>query len=285
MIPRSARRFGGFSLLAIIAAAAALTVSPAEITACLGVDKAYADWAAIAREKAMMSEEAWHSACRQTRDANARRVSAIRTLLATGASPVGGFPAATAQLANARKAADPTVAELFRVVAVEQAAREGLRSGPVNAGISPLAMRLYRAVVAVDATNADIRSRAWLKPVIARRGWFTISRDGAEADKAAQLIVQHADADVTFKGEMIALMEPLVEAGESDRGFFPYMYDRWAAQAGKPLRFGFQGACKSKGVWEPLPIEDPEHLDERRRRYGVTRSFAEEKSLNSARCP
>ena len=285
MIPRSARRFGGFSLLAIIAAAAALTVSPAEITACLGVDKAYADWAAIAREKATISDEAWRSACRQARDANARRISAIKVLMATGSSPVGGFPSATAHLANARKATDPTVSELFRIVAVEQAVREGLRPGPVNAGISPLAMRLYRAMVAVDGTVADAQSREWLKPVIARRGWFTISRDGADADKAAQLIVQHADADVAFKGEMIALLEPLVEAGESGRSFFPYMYDRWAAQAGKPLRFGFQGACKSKGVWEPLPIEDPEHLDERRRRYGVMRSFAEEKNLNSARCP
>lgn len=285
MIPRSARRFGGFSLLAIIAAAATLTVSPAEITACLGVDKAYADWAAIAREKAMISDGAWREACRQARDANARRVSAIKVLMATGVSPVGGFPAATVQLANARRATDPTVAELFRVVAVEQAVRDGLRPGPVNAGISPLAMRLYRAVIAFDGTVADAQSREWLKSVIARRGWFTISRDGAEADKAAQLIVQHADEDVAFKGEMIALLEPLVEAGESGRSFFPYMYDRWAAQAGKPLRFGFQGACKSKGVWEPLPIEDSEHLDERRRRYGVTRSFAEEKNLNSARCP
>lgn len=285
MIPRSARRFGGFSLLAIIAATAALTVSPAEITTCLGVDKAYADWAAIAREKATISDEAWREACRQARDANTRRVSAIKVLMATGVAPVGGFPAATAQLANARKATDPTVAELFHVVAVEQAVRDGLRPGPVNAGISPLAMRLYRAMVAVDGTIADAHSREWLKPVIARRGWFTISRDGAEADKAAQLIVQHADEDVAFKGEMIALLEPLVEAGESNRGFFPYMYDRWAAQAGKPLRFGFQGACKSKGVWEPLPIEDPEHLDERRRRYGVTRSFAEQKNQMSAGCP
>ena len=284
MIPRTARRFGGFCLLAILAAAAALTVSPAEIKVCLGADKAYADWAAIAREKATITDEAWREACRQARDANDRRVSAIKVLMATGVAPVAGFPLAAAQLANARKATDPTVAELFRVVAHEQAIRDSLRQGPISAGVSPLAMRLYRSLIAVDATIADAQSREWLKTVIARRGWFTISRDGAAADKAAQLIVQHADEDVVFKGEMIAMLEPLVEAGESDRGFFPYMYDRWAAQAGKPLRFGFQGACKSKGVWERLPIEDPEHLDERRQRYGVKRSFAEQKNQESARC-
>ena len=272
-------------MLAIIAAIGALTVSPGEIKTCLGADKAYADWAAIAREKATIPNEAWREACRQARDANARRLSAMRVLMATGVSPVGGFSSAAAHLANSRTATDPTVAELFRIVAVEQAVRESLRPGPVNAGVSPLAMRLYRAIVSADAVAADQHSREWLKPVIARRGWFKISQDGSAADKAAQLIVQHADADIAFKGQMIALLEPLVEAGESDRGFFPSMYDRWAAQAGKPLRFGFQGACNVKGVWEPLPIEDPEHLDERRRRYGVKQSFAEQKNQMSARCP
>lgn len=269
----------------MFAAAAALTLSPAEITACLGVKEAFANWPAIAREKATLSDEAWKDACRQAMDADARRRSAVKALMATGVSPVGGYPHATAYVDQARKATDPAVAELFRVAAADQSARESLAKGPVNAGLSPLAMRLYRAIVAVDAVAADTHGRAWLRPVVARRGWFTISRDGAEADKAAQLIVQHADEDVAFKGEMIALLEPLVEAGESDRAFFPYMYDRWAAQAGKPLRFGFQGACKGKGVWEPLTIEDPEHLDERRRSYGVPRSFAEEVIQNGKRCP
>lgn len=264
--------------------AAQAPLAPSEIKACLGVDEAYADWTSIAQEKALLPAERWKDACRQARDANARRRSAVKALMISGVSPVGGYPNTTAYIYRAREAKNPIVADLFRFAAADQAARESLAKGPLNAGLSPLALRLYRAVVAVDAVEADSRSRTWLKQVVSQRGWFTISRDGAEADEAAQRIVQHADEDVAFKGEMIALLEPLVEAGESDRDFFPYMYDRWAAKAGKPLRFGFQGVCKSKGVWEPLTIEDPEHLDERRSRYGVKQSFADEVKMNGARC-
>lgn len=257
---------------------------PAEIKACLGVEEAYADWAAIAREKATLSPEAWNDACRQAREANARRLSVARALRKSGAAPTGGYERATELLANAKTATNPVVAELFRLAAEDQIARYGLKPDPTNAGLTPLAFRLYRGLVAVDAVAADEKSREWLRKSVAQRGWFKISRDGAEADRAAQLIVQHADGDPDFKGAMIRLIEPLAEVGESDRDFFPVMYDRWAAQVGKPLRFGFQGACKAKGVWASLPLEDPDHVDERRKAYGISVSFAEEVASQSKRC-
>lgn len=272
-------------MLAIFATAA-LSLSPAEVRTCVGspVDM---NWTAIAEEKAKISPAAWDETCRQVRDANARRLSVARVIRETGVSPVGSFAASQRWVDLRRTASTPETAELFRLITEDQLARESLstKKTPITAGLSPLAARIYDFVVARAGIDADAASRTWLRTTVARRGWFTIPRDGADADKAAQFIVQHADQDVVFKGEMIALLEPLVEAGESDRGFFPYMYDRWAAQAGKPLRFGFQGACKSKGVWEPLQIEDPEHLDDRRQRYGVRQSFAEQKSQMSARCP
>ncbi len=266
------------------AAVTTAALSPAEIKACLGVKEAYADWTAIAREKASLSPEAWNDACRQAREANERRLSVARVLRKSGAAPTGGYDRAAELLANAKTATDPIVAELFRLAAEDQIARYGLKPNPANAGLTPLAFKLYRGLVAVDAVAADEKSREWLRTRVAQRGWFKISRDGVEADRAAQLIVQHADEDTVFKGEMIKLIEPLAEAGESDRGFFPVMYDRWAAQVGRPLRFGFQGACKAKGVWESLPLEDPERVDERRKLYGISTTFAEEVAYNSRRC-
>lgn len=271
-------------LLAAPAVLVAATLSPAQIKSCLGTETGYADWAAIVREKAAISPEAWKDACRQARDANERRLSATRVLRMTGVSPTGGYKSSAAFLARAKASEDGSVAKLFRLASEDQIARDGLRPNPINAGLTPLALKLYKAIVTVDAVNADTRSREWLRETVARRGWFKISRDGAEADRAAQLIVQHADEDTTFKGEMIALIEPLVAVGESDRGFFPYMYDRWAAQVGKPLRFGFQGACKANGVWESLPLEDAGHVDDRRKRYGVRTTFAEDIASNSKRC-
>lgn len=277
-------------MLVIIAATAVLASAPsvtqAELDACLDVVGAIANRTALAEDRAKAGEESWRDACRQAREATARRLSLMDVLRRTGSSPVGGYASTRGLLASASAALDPDAKRLFSLAAEDQMARESLSGtgGAISKGLSPLARKLYDGLVARDAVQADKNSREWLKTVVARRGWFTISRDGVAADAAALLIVQHADEDAAFKGEMIALIEPLIEVGESNRRLFPYMYDRWAAQVGKPLRFGFQGACKAKGSWESLPLEDPEHVDDRRKQYGVRMTFAEEKAAMSKRC-
>lgn len=280
-------------MFVIIAAALAVLqpssqhTAPPDARSCLGEADISNDLTSYQRLKSKLSAVDLAEACRQAREANLRRQSLARVLRQTAASPIPGFRSVTSLLESARKAKHPDVAQLFNLAADDQLARASLSTfkSPIVQGLSPPARELYDQLVARDAVMADARSREWLRATVARRGWFTISRDGEDADAAAQLIVQHSDEDLAFKGEMIALIEPLVEKGESRRSFFPYMYDRWAAAVGKPLRFGFQGACKGKGVWEPLPIQDPEHLDERRRLYGVPRSFADEVKANAARCP
>lgn len=275
-------------MLAVFFAAAVTTVAlpPSEIKACLGVETVYANWTSIARQKATLSPEAWQDACRQARDANERRLSLTKAIRETGSSPLKEFQGSTRWIKRANAASDPDLVQLFQRVFEAELPRitGGTSKTPITAGLSPVALNLYDGLRAVDAVAADATNTEWLRAAVSRRGWFTISRDGAEADSAARLIVQHADADVAFKGEMIKLIEPLIEAGESNRQTFPSMYDRWAAGAGKPLRFGFQGACKAKGVWESLPLEDPDHVDERRRLYGISTTFAEEVANNSKRC-
>jgi hypothetical protein len=279
-------------LFSLIAAVAALVTPPAdmsmaELQACLGQKEIAGSSAIYEKMKAEMTDAAWTEACRETREANARRLSVARVLRETGTSPVAGYQSVTPLLAMARKATDPDHVQLFNLVAEDQIARSSLSGTktPIVQGLSPVARRLYDGLVARDAVAADTKSREWLRAAVARRGWFTIDRDGLSADSAAQIIVQHADEDLAFKHDMLVLLEPLVANGQSNRRPFPYMYDRWAAAAGKPLRFGLQGGCKAKGVWEPLTIEDPEHLDERRQKFEISISFAEYKNAMSARCP
>ena len=277
-------------MFVIVAAAAALASAPsvtqAELDACLGITGALMNRTALAEERARLGEAAWQDGCRQAREATARRLSLMTVLRRTGASPVGGYAPARNLLLSATQTQHPDTKRLFELAAEDQMARESLSGvgGTISKGLSPLGRRLYDGLVARDAVQADTNSREWLRATVKRRGWFTISHDGIAADAAAQLIVQHADEDLAFKGEMIALIEPLVEQGESRRNFFPFMYDRWAAAAHKPLRFGLQGACKGKGVWELLPTEDPEHLEERRQTFGLE-SFALQQNRENARCP
>ena len=69
-------------------------------------------------------------------------------------------------------------------------------------------------------------------------------------------------------------MEPLVQKGEADRKAFAYLYDRVAMsfsdESKRGLqRYGTQGHCVPEGGWEPFPVEDPEHLEDRRREAGM----------------
>lgn len=269
------------------AALDAAALSPSEIKACLGVDTAYADWKTIAAEKATLSPEVWRDACRQARDANARRLSLTKTIRETGSSPLKVFEPSARWIAKAQAASDPDLAMLFRLAFEAELPRVSAShsNSPITGGLSPLARKLYDSLRAVDALTADTTNREWLREAVARRGWFTIDRDGADADRAAWLIVQHADEDLAFKRRMIALIEPLALAGQSRKAAFPSMYDRWAAAAHEPQRFGLQGACKAKGVWEPLPIADPEHIDAERLKFGIRQGFADYKAQMSARCP
>jgi hypothetical protein len=84
-----------------------------------------------------------------------------------------------------------------------------------------------------------------------------------QATASAQ--VQHADNDREFQKSALAMMEPLLKAGEASATNAAYLYDRTHI----PQRYGTQGHCIAKGVWAPQDIEDPEHVDQRRAAVGL----------------
>ena len=118
---------------------------------------------------------------------------------------------------------------------------------------------------ALAAANA-----AWLKTVLARIGWFDISRYGAEASQAAWLIVQHADHDPAWQTEMLEALRPRVARGDMQGNYFAYLVDRVAVNAGRPQTYGTQGRCVGPGDWQPRPLVDPGDLDRRRAEVGLT---------------
>lgn len=278
-------------MLVLLAAASILTptgkIAPADLQTCIGQPEIAADLDALGAMKASLSPSDWKDACRQAREANARRLSLAKAIREAGVSPLKEFQSSAQWIIRAKAATDPDAAKLFRLVFDAEMPRvSGSRSKtPIARGLSPAAAALYDGLRSNDGIAADAVGREWLRGTVKRRGWFTISRDGPDADRAAWLVVQHSDMDLAFKREMIAIIEPLALAGESRKAAFPSMYDRWAAAAHEPQRFGLQGACKAKGVWEPLPIEDPDQIDERRKQFGITQSFADYVAQASARCP
>ena len=119
-------------------------------------------------------------------------------------------------------------------------------------------------------TQALLRRNAdWLKAVLARIGWFDISRYGAEASQAAWLIVQHADHDRAWQEQVLADLAPRVARGDMQRNYYAYLVDRVAVGAGRPQVYGTQGRCRSRGNLELLPVGDRDHLDRRRAEMGL----------------
>lgn len=158
---------------------------------------------------------------------------------------------------------------LFTLVAQEQFARLWFRSiqrpdEPVETSPEERAMMGY-------LTSAlDSRNREWLRAVVADQGWFTISEFGEGADRAAFLIVQHADRDVAFQREMLDLLSGLVDTGETRPSGYALLTDRVAVNSGEPQLYGSQGGCTGLRQWEARPYSGTfEDMDARRESVGL----------------
>lgn len=141
---------------------------------------------------------------------------------------------------------------------------------------SALATTAYREYIFNLMCTDDEENLRWFKQQIAEIGWFDMRRYGWAADRAALLIVQHADADPAFQSAVVSALEPRLEAGDTDPENFAYLVDRVAVRSGQPQRFGTQMECV-RGEWIVPEIVDQTTLDERRKRmnlvsYGVQRA-------------
>lgn len=110
---------------------------------------------------------------------------------------------------------------------------------------------------------------AWLKRVVADKGWPGFSRVGIDGGNAAFIIVQHSDADPSFQAQMLPLLEAAVARHEADPSNLALLTDRVLAAQGKPQRYGTQFQNDADGSMSPKPVEDEPGLDARRRRMGL----------------
>lgn len=116
------------------------------------------------------------------------------------------------------------------------------------------------ALVALDA-----RTTARMKEIVATHGWPGKRLVGEDAAHMAWLLVQHADADLAFQKRCLALLEQAVAAGDAEARDHAYLYDRVAVHEGRAQRYGTQFGPDG----EPLPLEDPDAVDERRGAVGL----------------
>lgn len=114
-----------------------------------------------------------------------------------------------------------------------------------------------------DGNTADLKELMKIYP------WFKISEFGVAGDNQAWIIVQHADRDPDFQKKVLVILESLYPKAETSPSNYALLYDRvqasWNAPEKRQLqRYGSQGQCVGPALWEPLPMEDPANVDQRR---------------------
>jgi hypothetical protein len=178
---------------------------------------------------------------------------------------------------------DPRVAELLERFARDQAVRKVAMQSRWTQGLPSIAANNWGLASISRFAAIDCANTAWLKTQLAAIGWFAIPTYGAEADNAAWHLVQHADREPDFQRRMLKELEALPK-GHTDPKRIGYLWDRVARADKRLQRYGTQGTC-TDGQWKAFEVEDPEHLDERRKSLGMEPIAEHEKLVSREACP
>lgn len=113
------------------------------------------------------------------------------------------------------------------------------------------------------------RNGARLNAILDRCGWPGRSLVGADGAHAAWLIAQHAIGEPLLQRRALQLLRSAAAQGEAALLEVAMLEDRIRVAEGRPQRYGTQYDWDRSGVMSPMPIESPEHVDERRRAVGL----------------
>jgi Family of unknown function (DUF6624) len=94
----------------------------------------------------------------------------------------------------------------------------------------------------VEAARIDVANTDRLRAIIAEHGWPGRVLVGDEGAEAAWLIAQHADSQLDFQREALALLERAVHDGDAPASHLAYLTDRVRMNEGRPQLFGTQVA-------------------------------------------
>ncbi len=119
-------------------------------------------------------------------------------------------------------------------------------------------------VGAVDKDNIT-----WLAQYLEAHGWPGYDTVGRSGSLAFFVLAQHADQDRSLQAQVLDMLGQAVEQGQASPIHLAYLTDRLRLAQDLPQVYGTQFRLED-GKLSPAPIEDPEHVDERRGALGMT---------------
>ena len=164
---------------------------------------------------------------------------------------------------------NPTLREeLLKMVVDDQKAR---------ANLSPV---LSDAQIA-EMNRVDALHAARVRQIVKEFGWPGQSLVGDDGAHGVWLLVQHFE--IVDQDEYLPLMAKAVSAGEADAKNYAYLLDRVRLRHGQSQLYGTQYHISKSGEWVREPIEDSEHLDDRRKKIGLLPLAEFEKTIPNAK--
>jgi hypothetical protein len=136
--------------------------------------------------------------------------------------------------------------------------------------------RLARDGSLFDGYNAEMEvvhrdNASWLAELVARRGWPGRADVGSDGASAAWRILQHAIGEPALMRGLFPLVRDAVARGEAEASELARLDDRIRVFEGRPQRYGTQYDWNDDGtaMVPSVGIEDPEHVEARRREVGL----------------
>lgn len=117
-------------------------------------------------------------------------------------------------------------------------------------------------------SSIDVTHTQRMREIVELMGWPTRSKVGGHASEMAWLLVQHADHDRAFQRACLDLMKAQA-ADEVSLANMAYLEDRVRVGEGRSQLYGTQFYVDEAGKFGPRPIEDLDHVDERRQAVGL----------------
>ncbi len=119
----------------------------------------------------------------------------------------------------------------------------------------------------MEAVHRDNAAR--LRAIIDAHGWPGHKLVGEDGAAAAWLIAQHAISEPDFQRRCLASLQVATGAGDIPPWQAAFLEDRIRMFEGRGQLYATQFDIDANGLSVPYEIEDPAHVDERRRAVGL----------------
>lgn len=185
-----------------------------------------------------------------------------------------GFAGLAAAQTTSRPAAEAPVSidgnaplrdELLAILKDDQEGRSQIDAvGKAHGFNSPEMHALWASMAAKDAANL-VKVRA----ILDAHGWVGPAEVGPQANSAVFLVIQHSDLGTQQK--YLPMLRAAVQEKKALPGQLALMEDRVALAEGRRQIYGSQlyGDRANTGRKYVAPMEDPDHVDERRAAMGL----------------